>query len=107
MSVRDWGRFVAMHLLGARGESTFLPAATFRRLHTPAEGFEYAMGWIATRRPWAGSGVVLTHSGSNTRWFCVAWLAPARDFAALVMCNQGGDAAATACDEVAAALVTR
>lgn len=47
------------------------------------------------------------HAGSNTMWFCVAWLAPERDFAVLIACNRGGDAAAKACDQVAAALIQR
>jgi hypothetical protein len=50
------------------------------------------------------TGNVLTHSGSNTMWFCVTWIAPERDFAVLVMCNQGerGD---KACDEAASAMI--
>jgi hypothetical protein len=38
-------------------------------------------------------------------WYAVAWVAPARDFAVLVAVNQGGDAAATACDRAAWALI--
>ena len=34
------------------------------------------MGWIiADGQPWAG-GPAFTHSGSNTMWMAVAWLAP-------------------------------
>jgi hypothetical protein len=39
-------------------------------------------------------------------WYCVAWLAPERNFAVLVCTNQGGDGAAKGCDDAAAALVT-
>ncbi|MBE3037458.1 MAG: penicillin-binding protein, partial [Chloroflexi bacterium] len=39
------------------------------------------------------------------RWYAVAWLAPKRNFAVLVACNQGGDPAAKACDEAAAAMI--
>ena len=106
MTIRDWATYVAMHLLGDRGESTFLTLATFRRLHTPPAGFDYAMGWIAAERPWGG-GTVLTHAGTNTMWYAVTWIAPKRDFAVVITCNQGGDAAAKACDDVASALVTR
>ena len=38
-------------------------------------------------------------------WFCVAWIAPERDFAVLAATNQGGDAGAKACDAVSGALV--
>ena len=60
--------------------------------------------WIVTDRPWAG-GRALTHSGSNTMWYCTVWIAPARDFAVLVTTNQGGDEAAKACDEASWALI--
>jgi hypothetical protein len=62
------------------------------------------MGWAVAERPWAG-GRVLTHSGSNTMWYCVAWLAPGKDFAVLVCCNRGGDEAAKGCDAAAAAII--
>jgi hypothetical protein len=35
------------------------------------------------------------------------WMAPLKDFAVLVMTNQGGDEAFKACDESAFALITR
>jgi hypothetical protein len=54
-------------------------------------------------RAWGGK--VLTHSGSNTLWYCVAWLSPEKGFAVLAASNQGGDAAAKACDEVCAAAI--
>ena len=101
----DWGRFVSLHLRGARGEEgEFLPPKAFRRLHTPPEGQTYALGWDTGRRPWAG-GRVLTHAGSNTMWYCVTWLAPEKDFAVLVATNRGN--AAAACDEAASALIRR
>ena len=64
------------------------------------------MGWIVAEQPWA-DGAALTHAGSNTMWYCVAWLAPKKNFAVLVATNQGGDAAAQACDDVAIALITQ
>jgi len=60
------------------------------------------MGWIvADGQPWAG-GPALTHAGSNTMWFAVAWLAPKKDFAVLVACNQ---AEAKACNDAVLALI--
>jgi len=101
----DWGRFVSLHLRGARGEEgEFLPPKAFRRLHTPPEGQTYALGWNTGRRSWAG-GPVLTHAGSNTMWYCVTWLAPEKDFAVLVVTNRGN--AAAACDAAASALIRR
>jgi hypothetical protein len=65
---------------------------TLQKLHTPAPGDpKYAMGWIIVDgQPWAG-GPVLAHSGSNTMWMAVVQLAPAKDFAVLVACNQAND----------------
>lgn len=118
MTLRDWAAFVAAHLRGARGEPVagadgkpFLAADSWKKLHAPpADG--YAMGWLVAQRPgWAkgaakgDTGRVLTHSGSNTMWFCVTWLAPERGFAVLVACNAGSDAGAKATDDAAAALI--
>lgn len=58
----------------------------------------------ATDRFWGG-GAVLMHAGSNTMWYCVAWVAPKRDFAVLAAANLGGDDASQACDEAAVALI--
>lgn len=105
-SIGDWAKYVRMHLKGEKdGWEKRLPSSAFVTLHTPVEGDpRYAMGWIVTERPWAG-GRVLTHTGSNTMWYCVVWMAPEKGFAVLATCNQGGDRAAAACDAVASALI--
>ena len=87
-----------------KGAGTLLRPETYARLHEPPFGGDYAFGWLVTTRPWAG-GTVYTHAGSNTMNFCVAWVAPARDFAVLAVTNQGGQEAQTGTDEVAAALI--
>lgn len=104
--LQEWALFVADQLRGAQGRDGLLKAETYRTLHTPVAGGESAFGWMAVERPWGG-GTVLTHSGCNTMNFSVVWMAPKRDFAVLVCCNQGDDTAAKACDEVAAALIAR
>lgn len=115
-SIIDWAKYIAMHLGGDRAafdehEKTrahLLTPASFARLHTPPAGAEptYAMGWSIAARDWAGPGKrVLKHGGSNTLWFCVTWIAPEKDFAVLVCCNQGGEKASKACDEASWALI--
>jgi hypothetical protein len=47
------------------------------------------------------------HAGSNTQNFAVAWMAPVRDFAVLVVSNQAGGSTPKACDEAATALIVR
>lgn len=103
-SIVDWGKFVAAHLRGEQGEAGVLKPETFKRLHTPPFGGDYGFGWIVTDRPWAG-GRALTHVGSNTQNFAIVWMAPAKDFAVLVMTNQGGGETFNACDATAAALI--
>jgi CubicO group peptidase (beta-lactamase class C family) len=105
-TIGDWAKFVALHVRGERKDgSKLLAPATFAKLHAPvADDAHYAMGWIVTDREWAG-GRALTHSGSNTMWYCTTWIAPDRDFAVLVTTNQGGDEAAKACDEACWALI--
>ena len=104
-SIVDWGKFVTAHLRGEKGELGILKPETFKRLHTPSFGGDYAFGWVVVDRPWAG-GRALNHTGSNTQNFAVVWMAPAKDFAVLVMTNQAGGDTFSACDATAAALIT-
>ncbi len=101
-SVLDFARYAQFHL-GKRG-TELLSEEERNRLYQPASGDNYAFGWLVTQRPWA-HGTALTHSGSNTMWFAVMWLAPERDFAAVVMCNLGGNGAAQLCDQAAAGMI--
>lgn len=102
-SLADWSRFVLLHLGCAEGDAAILKPATLLELHR-ARGDDYGFGWGVTTRPWA-RGTVITHSGSNTVWFCTVWAAPEEHFAVLVTCNQGDTGAA--CDAVAAAMIRR
>ncbi len=100
-SIGDWARYAAANLPSARTQ--LVKPETLKKLHTPAPGQpKYAMGWIvAEGQPWAG-GPALTHAGSNTMWFAVAWLAPEKDFAVLVACNLAND---KACNDAVLALI--
>ena len=100
-SIGDWGKFVAANLPSAK--TKLVKPETLKKLHTPAPGDpKYAMGWmIAGNQPWAG-GPALTHAGSNTMWYAVAWIAPGKDFAVVVACNQAND---KACNDAVLALI--
>lgn len=100
-SIEDWSKFVAANL--PSGKTKLVKPETLEKLHTPAPGSpKYAMGWIiADNQPWA-AGPALTHGGSNTMWYAVAWLAPNKDFAVLVACNQAN---ANACNDAVLALI--
>lgn len=113
-SLEDWGKFISLHLRGAvaakKNEgvtigNVTIRSETFRKLQEPVRGggAEYAMGWGVAERPWAkgpdGASKVLTHSGSNTMWFCVVWAAPDAGFAMLAATNSMSPDAQQACDE--------
>jgi CubicO group peptidase (beta-lactamase class C family) len=101
-SIVDWGKFVTAHLRGEQGELGILKPETFKRLHTPSFGGDYAFGWLMVDRPWAG-GRALNHAGSNTQNFAIVWMAPDKDFAVLVATNQGDTF--DACDAAAWAMI--
>lgn len=100
-SIADWAKFVAANL--PAGKTRLVKPETLQKLHTPIPGDPpYAMGWlVADNQPWA-AGPALTHGGSNTMWYAVAWLAPKKDFAVLVACNQANP---NACNDAVLALI--
>jgi CubicO group peptidase (beta-lactamase class C family) len=100
-SIEDWAKFAAANLPSAK--TKLVKPETLKKLHMPAPGApKYAMGWIiAEGHPWAG-GTALTHAGSNTMWFAVAWLAPEKDLAVLAACNQANE---KACNDAVLALI--
>ncbi len=112
MSLADWGRYVSLHLRGAKGDvkvgDVTLHADTMKKLHTRFDGpgETYAMGWVVAKRDWAGGdGTCWWHNGSNTMWFCACWLAPNDGFAVLSTTNQVGTTGQKATDDVASLLV--
>lgn len=104
-TIQDWGKFVADQLRGDRGEPALLQPASYKKLHTPPFGGEYALGWAVWERPWGG-GKVLNHCGDNTMNFANVWVAPLRDFAVLCCLNQSGNTAFLASDEAVGGLIT-
>jgi CubicO group peptidase (beta-lactamase class C family) len=105
LTMEDWARFVlAFTGDGGEGDKHRLGVSPrdWDRLLAPRDGETYAGGWGLHDRAWGG-GRVLSHSGSNTTWFCVAWVAPGRDFCLLGATNSGAPAAGKACDEAVSA----
>src|SRR6185295_10938823 len=100
-SIGDWAKFAAANLPSAK--TKLVKPETLVKLHAPAPGEpKYAMGWIVVEgKAWAG-GPALAHTGSNTMWLAVAWLAPTKNFAVLVTCNQANE---KACNDAVVALI--
>ncbi|MEW6160123.1 MAG: serine hydrolase domain-containing protein, partial [Verrucomicrobiota bacterium] len=99
-SIEDLARYALFHLQGARGRNHILEPKSFQKLHGDIEKQGYALGWGVVERSWA-DGEALTHTGSNTMWFTVVWIAPKKDFAVVIATNTGQPDAFSACDAVA------
>ncbi len=104
-SLADFGKFAALHVAGARGETTFLDQKTFAWMHRPRGAESYALGWGIGEQD-SDVGPTLSHAGSNGMWTAIDWLSPPRDLACLVATNAGGDHALTACAEAIKLLAT-
>ncbi|MGH9509935.1 MAG: serine hydrolase domain-containing protein, partial [Terriglobales bacterium] len=106
-SMSDWAAYASLHLRGAQGESgLLLKQESFQQLHGDGFRQEYAMGWAVVQRPWAG-GMALFHGGSNTMWFAVIWIAPARNAAMMAATNCGSQDGFQACDAAVGAMFGR
>jgi CubicO group peptidase (beta-lactamase class C family) len=106
----DLARFTMLHMDGT--ESAVLSPASIARLHTPpGDGKEgMACGWHRCNRAWAGSsGTALTHTGSNTMWYVMMWVAPQNRFAVVIGTNiasgEYDETAFAALDEVAGHMI--
>jgi CubicO group peptidase (beta-lactamase class C family) len=106
ISVKDWAKFVTMHLEGEKGGSSLLKPETFKILHTPPfdTGAGYALGWFYQTDPFTG-GMALWHGGTNGVNYAYVWMSPKSDFAILITTNIGGNDANSACNNVIATLV--
>jgi CubicO group peptidase (beta-lactamase class C family) len=110
-SLADLARYVAFHIEGNRYGTPGLARDSFLKLHTPiANNSNYAHGWIAVDRAWAGNGKALTHTGSNVQWYSAIWMAPAREFAVIAVSNiassSGTNPGANATTQVVSRMIT-
>jgi CubicO group peptidase (beta-lactamase class C family) len=102
-SLDDLARFVIFQMQTSPTNGLLKPE-TLVQLHTPPTGGDYACGWVVLKRDWAG-GTALMHNGSNTMWYIVMWLAPAKDFAVIAATNSAGSDAEQGCDEAASVMI--
>ncbi|MEP6766886.1 MAG: serine hydrolase domain-containing protein, partial [Gemmatimonadaceae bacterium] len=103
MSIGDWALWIQTVLRAEAGmkspwtRETSHVLTSAQVVNSSTDG--YAMGWLTTKRGWAGpTGRTLTHAGSNTMNYALAWLAPDAGFGMIVVTNQAGDAAPKATD---------
>lgn len=106
-SMSDWALYASLHLRGAQGEpGLLLKSEGFQRLHTDGYRQGYALGWGVARPDWAG-GPALLHAGSNTMWFALIVITPARNAALLAATNCGSDDGSQACNAVIGSMIRR
>ncbi len=93
MTIGDLTRYGTAHLEGESAASpALLPHTAWERLHTPVLD-DYARGWVRVERDWA-DGPVLWHNGSNTMWYALLMLLPARNTVLAFAANDGAIATA-------------
>lgn len=107
LSILDCARYAAFHLAVARGKIEPLKAYCATLYSPPAES-SYALGWRIEERSWAG-GTALTHTGTNTMFYTVIWIAPEKNFACVLSTNTGdsADKVAALCDPIVAELIEK
>lgn len=105
-SLGDLAKYVCFHIDGRANGKLLLKPVTLKTLHEPTYGGEYALGWFAVPRSWAG-GIALNHAGSNTMNYTLIWMGLGSGIGVIVSTNQGGDQAHPACDEAATLIITR
>ena len=101
MTIGDLARYGAAHLDGEYGSApALLSRSSWRRLHAPFLN-GYARGWVRYERDWAG-GPVIWHNGTNTLWYALLMLLPAKNMTLAFVTNDGAiEAADTAFWELA------
>lgn len=92
LSLRDYMKFLGLHLSGLTGAPEILDGATFATLHHAYDSL--SMGWIEGTNPDSGT-LVSFHEGSDGTFTAFVVLRPAEGRAVAVITNCGGS------DEVA------
>ena len=88
----DYARFLFENLEGERGRGKLLSAETYRRLHSDDGRAAWGLGWGIRHLPvW---GTVITHIGSNGRWYHLAWASLDREIG-LALASNGPNGART------------
>ena len=113
MSIRDWAKFITMHLEGEKGGSPLLKPEIFKILHTPVykDSSGYALGWFVYSSfmpSWPdGNGMVVYHGGNNSANYAMTMFSQERDFALLFATNTSSNGAQLAMIDAFTALTQK
>lgn len=80
VNIRDLLKYLRAHM---REKVGFLSKRSWDELHTPAEGFNYAAGWVVNRE-------IFAHDGSNTLWYAIVAFSKEDDRAVAICGNYLG-----------------
>lgn len=120
LTLPAWARFCMAHARGqdlplGQRDALGLSSEDYAALHQATQGM--AAGWLVVQRPWArapdepqpgpDAGLALTHAGSNTAWYAVAWIAPERNWVLLAATNAAGPQAPQATDRAVGLALAR
>ncbi len=86
-SIKDFAKFARLFLSGHEGINLTSNEIKFL-LKADLPNHNYAKGFFIVNRDW-GKGNVFMHTGSNTMFYSVMWIAPKIDFAIVAACNSG------------------
>ena len=84
MTLKDYSTLIQLHLKGLRGESNYLDAQMYQRIHFGIENYGY--GWINRKSRMTGEPLS-THDGSAGVSHCHAMIFPESDMAIVVLMN--------------------
>ncbi len=87
MSMTDLGKFVALHLKGARGESRFLKPKTFEFIHQPDSVATHQTVTWATGKTWWAEGRIYWHGGSTLQNLAKCHIVPNENFGLCLATN--------------------
>jgi CubicO group peptidase (beta-lactamase class C family) len=105
-SLADFARYANWHADWHRAEPRLLTEQTFNHLHAASPATDYALGWLVQERDWAG-GNAYWHTGSNSMFYAVMWVAPERDATFVAATNCAHAEADDACNAAVVAMIRR
>ena len=103
-SIKDWAKFVSLHVSWKNRNPELLDKASLEFLQTPSSEKGNSCGWFSVERSW-GRGRVISHNGSNTYWMANVWGSPNKDFAVMTVTNCCNKDSSKHLDEVASRMI--
>jgi CubicO group peptidase (beta-lactamase class C family) len=98
MTMADWSKFVLLFAKDQGPEKLDIKPEVWSSLLETKNTGNYAGGWVLLEREWA-TGRVLSHSGSNTTWYCVTFVPVGKDYCLMAARNSFFSGSIKGCDQ--------